>query len=154
MYGKIKPIFSAVVILCIFAASASSFAQAQDGVELDRRAPVVLRPNEKAAMLSDMREYLKGLQVMLAALAKDDMSTVATQSEALGKINIFNSRLMFPTVSGVRFRELAASVHEDFEEIASDAKANRNARITLEKLSVTMRRCVSCHETFYITDKF
>lgn len=154
MYGKIRPIFACVVFIGALAASVPGVAQDQAGVEQDRRAPVVLRPNEKSAMLSDMREYLKGLQTIFAALSKDDMAVVATQAQALGAINVFNSHLMFPTVSGVRFRELAALVHEDFEEIAADAKVKPSVKTTLEKLSATMKRCVSCHETFYITDKF
>ena len=72
---------------------------------------------------------------------------------SLGKIRIFDTYLSFPTVSGVRFRELSALVHEDFDAIAADAKANRNPKVTLEKLSATMKHCVSCHETFYLTDK-
>lgn len=154
MYKKIKSLSAMIVVLGTLATSTPGWTQEQDAAETDRRAPVVLRPNEKAAMLKDMREYLSGLQGIFAALAKEDMASVATRAQALGSINIFHSRLMFPTVSGVRFRELAALVHEDFEEIAADARTNQNPKTTLEKLSVTMKRCVSCHETFHITDKF
>jgi hypothetical protein len=154
MHKTIQSLSAAVVLLSALSTSTPGWAQEQDASDVDRRAPVVLRPNEKAAMLQDMREYLNGLQVIFAALAKEDMTTVANRAQALGTINVFHTKLMFPTVSGVRFRELAALVHEDFEEIAADARTNRNPKTTLEKLSVTMKRCVSCHETFRITDKF
>lgn len=154
MYKTINILSAVFVLAGALATSTPGWAQAQDATEVDRRAPVVLRPNEKAALLSDMREYLSGLQGIFSALSKDDMDAVATRAQALGTINVFHTRLMFPTVSGVRFRELAALVHEDFEEIAADARTNRNPKTTLEKLSVTMKRCVSCHETFHLTDKW
>ncbi len=142
-----------VVIAATLATTLPSLAQQPEAVRDDPRAPVMLRPNEKAAMLEDMREYLKGLQEIFVALAREDMNAVALRAESLGKIKIFHTYLTFPTVSGVRFRELASLVHEDFEEIATDAKANRNPKATLEKLATTMKRCVSCHESFRLNDK-
>lgn len=140
-------------LVASLAVTPNAWAQQPPAASEEKRAPVVLRPNERAAMLGDMREYLKGLQEIFAALARDDMDTVAARAQTLGGISIFQTYLMFPTVSGVRFRELSALVHEDFDEIAADAKASRNPRATLEKLSVTMKRCVSCHESFYLSDK-
>lgn len=152
MNEKTKSLVAGFVFCATLAAGMPGRAQERVVGEEDRRAPVVLRPNERTAMLGDMREYLKGLQVMFAALAKEDMDAVAGQATSLGKINIFQTYLMFPTVSGIRFRELSALVHEDFDEIAADAKANRNAKTTLEKLATTMRRCVSCHENFRLSE--
>lgn len=152
MNEKAKSLFAGAVFCATLAAGMPGWAQERGVAEEERRAPVVLRPNEKTAMLGDMREYLKALQVMFAALAKDDMDAVAAQAKALGRINIFTTYLSFPTVSGVRFRELSAQVHEDFEEIAADAKANRNSKSTLERLATTMKRCVSCHESFRLSE--
>jgi cytochrome c556 len=47
---------------------------------------------------------------------------------------------------------LSTQVHEDFEEIAEDAKANRNAKATLGKMATTMKRCISCHEAFRLAE--
>lgn len=152
MNEKTKCLVAGVVFCATLAVGMPGRAQERVVGEEDRRAPVVLRPNERTAMLGDMREYLKGLQVMFAALAKEDMDAVAGQATSLGKINIFQTYLTFPTVSGIRFRELSALVHEDFDEIAADAKTNRNAKMTLAKLATTMRRCVSCHENFRLSE--
>jgi hypothetical protein len=150
---KTRECIAAGVVFCAtLAAGMPGWAQERTTAEEERRAPVVLRPNEKAAMLGDMRQYLTGLQIMFAALAKDDMDAVAEQAKALGKIKIFDTYLRFPTASGAMFRGLSTQVHEDFEEIAQDAKTNRNTKATLGKLATTMKRCISCHESFRLAE--
>lgn len=145
-------LLAAMAFCAALTTSAPGWAQQAAAANDDKRSPVVLRPNEKAAMLGDMREYLKGMQEMFAALAKDDMDTVASTAKAMGTIKIFETYLMFPTVSGVRFRELAAQVHDDFEQIAEDAKKKRNPKLVLESLSSTMKRCVSCHDSYRLKE--
>ena len=147
-----RSLIAGAVVCMGLAMSLPAWSQSRGEANEDQRTPVLLRPNEKAAMLSDMREYLKGLQEIFAALAKGDMTTVATRARSLGTINIFQTYLMFPTVSGVRFRELSSQVHEDFEVIAAEATANRNPNATLEKLSLTMKHCVSCHDSFRLRE--
>lgn len=155
MLKRNKNFVVGLVFCSALAASFSGWTQAPPSTEsAERRTPVVLRPNEKAAMLSDMREYLKGVQAIVAALAKDDMDTVAAVAESLGIINIVDRPLIFPNASGTKFRDLAALVHMNFEEMAIDAKTHRNTKAMLERLAPLMKRCVTCHETYYITDKF
>jgi cytochrome c556 len=144
---------------CIVALATGSPLRAQEPEvqeaappQRDMRVPVALRPNERAAMLQDMREYLKGLQDIFASLAKDDMDAVAARATSLGKINIYETHLMFPKAAGVKFRELSALVHDDFDEIANEAKGKRNVKATLLRLSATMKRCTSCHESFRLSD--
>ena len=152
MNKRTKGVIATLVFFTTLVTSMPGRAQEASAAFEDRRVPVVLRPNEKAAVLRDMRSYLQGLQEIFTALAKEDMDTVATRAKALGTVNIFKTYLMFPTASGVMFRNLSAAVHDDFEEIAADAKANRNAKATLERLSTTMMSCVSCHETFRLSE--
>lgn len=155
MLKRNKNLVVGLVFCSAIAASFSSWSQVPPSPDsTERRAPVVLRPNEKTAMLSDMRDYLKGVQAIVAALAKDDLDTVSAVAESLGIINIVDRPLVFPNASGTRFRDLAALVHMNFEEMAIDAKTHRSTKATLERLAPLMKRCVNCHETFYITDKF
>ena len=155
MLKRNKNLVASLVFCSSIAASISAWSQVPPSTDSpERRAPVVLRPNEKAAMLSDMREYLKGVQGIISALAKDDMDTVVSVAESLGIIKIFDRPLMFPNGPGTRFRDLAALVHMNFEEMAIDAKTNRNPKATLERLAPLMKRCVTCHENYYISDKY
>lgn len=152
MDGMVRNILAAGVLAAGLTTSAPlALAQDQAVDEVDRRTPVVLRPWEKTQILNDMRQYLKGLQEIFAALAKDDMDTVSTKSREMGRINIYETYLMFPSRAGVKFRELSALVHEDFESVADNA-AKKDARAILVDLSQTMKRCTSCHESYRLVE--
>lgn len=129
----------------------AALAQERTANGEDARTPVVLRPAERTRVLNDMRQYLKGLQDIFSALAKDDMDTVAAKAREMGAINIYETYLMFPNRAGVKFRELSALVHEDFEAIADNA-AKKDAKAILWDLSQTMKRCTSCHESYRLTE--
>lgn len=162
MRNAVKRVLLGAALLAAFGGGLPAIAQdgGTAGAQGDRRAPVVLRPAEKTDLLADMREYLKGLQDIFTALAKDDFGAVATRAREMGLINVYETTLMFPTTSGVRFRELAAMVHDDFEEIANAAEkmqkmkkpGDRKSKEILGMLAATMKRCVSCHESYRLTD--
>lgn len=148
------------LLLCT-AMLADTAAYALDDIAVvneDTRIPVMLRPSERTRVLGDMRQYLSGLQEMFSALAEDDMAKVSTTARALGSINIYQAHLMFPTQSAVRFRELSAVVHENFESIAEDAEKFKDSPDTshtqdiLGSLAQTMKKCVACHESYRLTD--
>lgn len=164
MKAGVKGYWGGMALACALAGVPPAMAQQDGGAaaspQVERRAPVVLRPAEKTALLADMRDYLKGLQDIFTALSKDDMATVAARARDMGLINVYETTLMFPTTSGVRFRELAAMVHDDFEEIARAAEqlqkakkpSDRKSKEILGMLAATMKRCVSCHESYRLTD--
>lgn len=155
MSKRSKNLVACLVLCSSIAACSSAWSQVPANTESnDKRAPVVLRPNEKTELLTDMREYLRGVQLIVSALAKDDFDSVSRVASSLGIINIVDRPLNFPTQSGTRFRDLAALVHMNFEELAIDAKTNRNAKAILERLAPLMNRCVTCHETYYLSDKY
>ena len=81
MNEKTRSIIASAVFCLSLAANSPAWSQQRSEVDEDRRTPVVLRPNEKTAMLGDMREYLKGLQEIFAALAKGDMTAVAARAQ-------------------------------------------------------------------------
>lgn len=151
MNGMMKRLIVGMVFCGVLAGSAV-LAQDNSAALEDRRAPVVLRPFEKTRILNDMREYLKGLQDIISALTREDMVAVEVRARALGTINIYETSLMFPTVSGVKFRELSALVHEEFDSIADDAKKGKGSKVILAQLALTMKRCTSCHESFRLTE--
>ena len=154
MLKRNKNFVASLVFCSLMAVSFSGWSQVPSSPSsVEQRAPVVLRPNEKSALLSDMREYLRGVQLIVSALAKDDFDTVSKVAESLGVINIVDRSLNFPTASGTRFRDLASLVHMNFEELAIDAKTQRNAKAVLERLAPLMNRCVTCHETYYLSEK-
>lgn len=159
MSGKMhKLMFGLVLCTAVFTDTAAYAQDAAAAVNEDARIAVMLRPSERTRVLNDMRHYLSGLQQMFSALAEDDMAKVAATARALGSINIYQAHLMFPTRSAVRFRELSAVVHENFESIAEDAEKFKDApdadhtKDILGSLSQTMKKCVACHEAYRLHD--
>ena len=154
MLKRSQHLLVGLVFCSAMVASFSAWSQTpQDPETTEKRTPVVLRPNEKTALLADMREYLKGVQSIISALVKEEMDTVSAVAESLGIINIVDRPLVFQSTSGTRFRDLAALVHINFEEMAIDARTHRNPKSTLERLAPLLKRCVTCHENYYLSEK-
>ena len=160
MSNTIRKLMLGLMLFSAGYAGTAVYAQNSVGVvNADTRIPVMLRPSDRTRVLNDMRQYLKGMQEIFSALAQDDMAKIASTARTLGKINIYDPRLMVPSKSSATFHELSTLVHRDFESLAEDAeklsgtKTNPNIRDTMERLSQTMKKCVACHETFRLTDK-
>lgn len=159
MNATIHKLVIAFVLFAAVFADAEVYAQDETmAANGDTRIPVMLRPNERTRVLADMRQYLKGLQEMFAALSEEDMAKAAASARSLGTINIYGTYLMFPTKSAVRFRELSSGVHADFEGIAEDTEKFKDSKNPIEtkeimgRLSQTMKKCVACHESYRLTD--
>ena len=133
------------------AQTAAPAVQANDDV--DSRRPIVVRPNERTRILANMRKYLIGVQSMTAALAADDMPAATAAARAMGSVNLYELKLMFPTPASVEFHNLAFEVHRDFDGVASDAESRKDARLMLGQLGTTLKKCTHCHETYRLEDK-
>lgn len=127
-------------------------AGAQPAAEVDTRRGIVTRPNERAHILNNMRKYLKGVQEMAQALARDDMPAAAQAARSMGSIDLYEVRLAFPSKPAVEFRDLASGVHSDFDRIAKDADEKKDPRLMLGQLAETMKKCVYCHDTYRLID--
>lgn len=120
--------------------------------DVDSRRPIVVRPNERTHILANMRKYLIGVQSMTAALAADDMVAATAAARAMGSVNLYELKLMFPTLASVEFHNLAFEVHRDFDGIASDAESKKDPKLMLGQLGATLKKCTHCHETFLLAD--
>ncbi len=125
---------------------------AQTNPEIDNRRGIVTRPNERARILHNMRKYLTGLQAMTEALAHDDMMGAADAARSMGRINLYEVRLMFPNQAAIEFRNLAFEVHSDFDVVAKDAEQKRDQKLMMMQLSAIMKKCTHCHNTFRLQD--
>ena len=48
------------------------------------------------------------------------------------------------------FMQLGMSVHQDFDQIATDAESKKDPKLTLRQLSDSMTKCVACHASYQI----
>jgi hypothetical protein len=116
----------------------------------DGRAILELNPDERAMILEEMRLFLGGVQKMTAALARQDMTTAAEAARGMGQKMTHEVPPALRAKLPMEFRQLGFSVHRDFDQIAMDAESMKDVSTTLNQLSATLQKCVSCHATYQI----
>lgn len=116
----------------------------------DGRAVLELAPGERAMILDEMRMLLDGVQKMTGALAKPDIPAVAAAARSMGQKMVHEVPPALRTKLPAEFRQLGFSVHRDFDQIALDAESQKDASTSLNQLSATLQKCVSCHATYQI----
>jgi len=118
--------------------------------EGDTRTVIPLSPQHRSLVLTEMRQFLSGLQQLSDALSRDDMEAVARVAHALGSPMTHDVPPDLKQALPEGFRKLGFSVHQDFDQIALDAKSLGDGQHTLSQLGATLSKCVSCHSTYQI----
>lgn len=116
----------------------------------DTRTVLALTSSERAMILEEMRLFLDGVQKMTGALAKPDMAAVAETARGMGQKLVHEVPPALRAKLPQEFRQLGASVHREFDQIALDADSLQDASHSLNQLSATLKKCVSCHATYQI----
>ncbi len=119
----------------------------------DGRTAVVLEPAERQAVLGEMRVLLETTQVIVEALANDDLPTVDKAARSVGSAAVstmdFNLRAKLP----LAFKKLGFGTHYAFDEIADMAKEGKPASAIQKKLAETMNNCIACHTSYQLPSK-
>ena len=129
--------------LCVFLTS----VVAEEG---DTRTVIQLSPPHRLLVLTEMRQFLAGLQQLSVALSQDDMDAVARVARTLGSPMTHDVPPDLKQALPEGFRKLGFSVHKDFDQIALDAESLGDSQHTLSQLGATLSKCVSCHSTYQI----
>ena len=135
-----------IILSFLFAISISS-AVAE---EADNRQTVPLTEGQRNLVLTEMRHLLSGVETILKALAKNNMSAVADAASALGANMEHHSEHTLHAVLPKEFMQLGMSMHQDFDKIAADALALKDTKHTLAQVGETMSKCNSCHVLYQI----
>ncbi|MDP2030092.1 MAG: hypothetical protein Q8K12_10690 [Thiobacillus sp.] len=116
----------------------------------DGRTDLELAPGERAMILEEMRMFLDGVQKMTGAFGKQDMSAVAAAARDMGQKMVHEMPPALRAKLPQEFRQLGFSVHREFDQIALDAESLKDVSYSLNQLSDTLKKCVSCHATYQI----
>lgn len=116
----------------------------------DTRQILTLTESQREHVLDEMRALLSGVQSILAALAKDNMTAVAQHARLLGMSMGHKAEGHLKDVLPREFMLLGMSVHQDFDKIAADAESLKDAKHTLGQVSNTLYKCVACHDAYQI----
>ena len=117
------------------------------------RVVVPLTLEERDRVLGEMRDFLVALQGMTEGLARNDFAAVAAAAHKVG--SGAEGGRMPPEIARKlppEFRQLARATHDQFDSLAADATARRDARHTLAQTSALMQRCNACHALFRFPD--
>ena len=137
--------------LClIFNGASAAETHHTHGVAADTRVVLELTPTERAMILEEMRLFLDGVQKMTGALAKPDMPAVADAARGLGQKMVHEVPPALRAKLPQAFRQLGFSVHREFDQIALDADSLKDVSTSLNQLSGTLNKCVSCDATYQI----
>ncbi len=116
----------------------------------DNRQTLTLSEAQRSHVYAEMQALMSGTQGILAALARDDMAAVAKQARPLGMGMTHKAEDHLHGVLPKDFMTRGMAVHQAFDQIAADATAKKDPKLTLRQLSETMGQCVACHATYQI----
>ena len=143
-----------VALLLVIAAMAYKFIVAGSTERIDdRRVAIVLAPGERALMLSEMRAFVGGVQLITDALSREDMKSVAKAAREMGTARSHDVPLALMAKLPLEFKTLALGVHRGFDTLAMDAQATGKPAHTLNQLSEVLRKCVACHASYEVRDR-
>ena len=120
------------------------------GAAKDARVVLKLTPGERAMVLEEMRLFLDGVQKMTDALSKQDMQASADAARNLGLKMVHEVPPSLRAKLPLEFKQLGASVHGEFDQMAMDAESLKDVSYSLSQLSATLKKCVSCHTMYQI----
>ncbi len=116
----------------------------------DQRQTVLLNPPQQAHVLSEMRRLLAGTQVIVTALATNDMERVTKQARLLGMQMKKKPENKLQNILPKTFMLQGKEVHMAFDRIADDAKSMKDPKHTLTQLGEALGTCTACHEMYRI----
>ena len=148
-----KPSSISISAVCLCLSLSHAFAaepHSAHAAATDTRVMLELTPAERAMILEEMRMFLDGVQRMTGALAKPDMAAAAEAARNLGQKMVHEVPPALRAKLPQPFRQLGFSVHRDFDQMALDAETMKDVSYSLNQLSTTLQKCVSCHSTYQI----
>ncbi|HYA37290.1 MAG TPA: hypothetical protein VEI74_03340 [Candidatus Methylomirabilis sp.] len=142
-----KPFFSPVlgVFLLVLAVPCAMAADARQKIEMP--------PMMQEHMLGNMRDHLRTLQEIEAALAKKDFDKVADIAEqrlGLSSLEAHGAAHLVPYMPKP-MQDIGTSMHRAasrLSQTAQEAAVKGGMAPVQEALAAVLQQCVACHETY------
>lgn len=113
----------------------------------DNRAPVPLSPTMAVHQKRDMRDHLRAVQEITAALGKDDFDAIAASAARIGWSEQQAAKCKHMGAGAPGFAEMGERFHRTADRITAAAR-RRDRPGVVHALDDTLQTCVSCHESF------
>ena len=116
----------------------------------DGRTIIYLTETERAAVFSEMREFLESTESIVKALSEVNMERVAASARRSGRAAGAHMPKTLHRKLPDSFRTLGSDTHRRFDELALDAEQLGDEGHSLSQLGALLGNCVSCHASFRI----
>ena len=132
------------VTLAVMLTSTINLATAKD----DIRNAIILTPDQRDMVLTEMRLFLETIRVITVALSNDDMASIVEPAKKVGMASSGGVPAALTDKLPREFKSFAMNTHKAFDLIALDAADMEDKQHTLEQLGSLMSNCVSCHAIY------
>lgn len=133
-----------VVVILIFATGNKT------GTGTDGREVIVLKPQQRDLVLTEMRAFVESLRDINQALGSDDTDMFQQASLKAGLKAQQGVPLDMMKALPLPFKKLGMATHKQFDELAASAKQGANTRQLLTELSQLLNNCVACHAAYQL----
>ncbi|GAB6070079.1 hypothetical protein JCM30760_11760 [Thiomicrorhabdus hydrogeniphila] len=142
-----RSVFFTVLILVFVSLSTKAFA-------VDGRQIIYLNEAEKAVLMIEMRNFLRGSQEVLDNSLKGDLTLVHRTAKPLGVKMLRNLPKDMTAKMPKTFYAMLKSLHYGFAEIADVSKRpETEPKVIMQKLANMQKLCVACHANFQLKIK-
>ena len=114
------------------------------------RKAIVLQPNERDFVLTEMRGMLSATQEILEGTTDGDMPRVNKAASAAGMSGAADIKPELMAKLPLDFKMLGMSVHADMDDIAKAAARGTPAPEIIKMTSTVLTKCVACHSTWQL----
>jgi hypothetical protein len=128
-------------------------APANGTAQADERRAIVLQPGERAMILTEMRQFLAGVQAITEASTREDAKAIAAAARPLGLKAAQEVPAPLRAKLPKDFKQFGFGVHSEFDQLAADAEALGDIRHSMTQLSGVLQKCVSCHAMFRLENE-
>jgi len=144
-------LFSLMLWLATLSVFAWFFVRGNTEAGNDQRTAVVLHPEERALILTEMRALLAATQGVVDGVAHNDMAAVArsARSAGMGAAADVNPALMAKLP--LAFKSQGMGVHHSMDDLAAAAESGKSSSELLGMLGGTLSSCVACHAAWQLS---
>lgn len=152
-FTVVLALLTSLALPTLVAPAAASTTGAEAGMRtaatdpLDKRKPVPLLAMMASHQKQNMRDHLKAVQEIVAAIATDDFATVEKSAGRIGYSDQMGQMCEHMGAAAPGFTEQAMTFHHTADRIAEAARARDRARV-LTELGATLKTCTECHSAW------
>lgn len=150
MSTRILSVTAIALWLATIAVAGFFFVRGQTRVAPDGRTAVLLAPDERDLVLTEMRDMLGTVQGIVDGVTAENLKQVAQAARASGMAAAADVNPALMAKLPLEFKEFGLNLHKRFDEIATDADSGASREHILARLSTQLSTCVGCHASYRI----